>query len=185
MSGLPSHLPLTALSIPGTHNSACHFAALPSVRCQAVPVAAQLAGGVRFLDVRVAARASASPGRGNHSGKADGDDADDLVLVHGAFPVALGGRSTLGEVVLAPVRAFLEERPGECVVLSVKREGMGQASDEVLSEMLMRCYVGRDKGRWWVEDRIPNLGEARGKILLMRRFRGHRGGWGIDAEHWA
>ena len=70
-------------------------------------------------------------------------------------------------------------------MLSVKREGVGAAPDEVLSEALLRCYVARDRGRWWVEDRIPSVGEARGKIVLLRRFRGHGGRWGIDAEHWA
>jgi len=177
MTPLPPHLPLTALSIPGTHNSACHFAlAPPTVRCQAVPVAAQLAGGVRFLDVRVRCGSAARGGAA---------DNDALVLVHGAFPIRLAGRRTFGEVVLGPVCAFLDGRPGECVVLSVKREGVGAAPDEVLSEALLRCYVARDRGRWWVEDRIPSVGEARGKIVLLRRFRGHGGRWGIDAEHWA
>jgi len=185
MTALPSHLPLTALSIPGTHNSACHFTALPSVRCQAAPIAQQLAAGVRFLDVRVQVRAAAASGAGGDTSSSSEAGAAALVLVHGAFAVSLRGRKTFGAVVLAPVSAFLAAHPGECVVLSVKREGAGAASDEALSRTLYARYVARDEGGWWVEERMPCLGEARGRIVLMRRFRGHDGGWGIDAEHWA
>ena len=53
MSKLKDETPLSALSIPGTHNSPTHHTALPSVRCQAVGVKEQLNNGVRFLDLRV------------------------------------------------------------------------------------------------------------------------------------
>ena len=54
MATLRDAIPLSALSIPGTHNSPTYHVALPSVRCQAVDVRAQLDNGVRFLDVRLA-----------------------------------------------------------------------------------------------------------------------------------
>ena len=53
MSKLPPHYPLSTLSIPGTHNSPTCHKALPSVRCQAVPVREQLDNGVRFLDIHL------------------------------------------------------------------------------------------------------------------------------------
>lgn len=53
MSKLSSSLPLSSLSIPGTHNSHTCYRALPSVRCQIVSVKDQLESGIRFLDIRV------------------------------------------------------------------------------------------------------------------------------------
>ena len=53
MKVLPDTLPLSGISIPGTHNSHTHYHALPSVRCQVLDVRTQLENGIRFLDVRV------------------------------------------------------------------------------------------------------------------------------------
>lgn len=53
MRHLKDNTPLSALSIPGTHNSPTCYRALPSVRCQAVSPRQQLDNGVRFFDVRV------------------------------------------------------------------------------------------------------------------------------------
>ncbi|KAK1830330.1 PLC-like phosphodiesterase [Podospora conica] len=179
MAPLPSTLPLSALSIPGTHNSPTYRVALPSVRCQAVSVAAQLAGGVRFLDVRVSC-----PG-------GDPSSSTDLALVHSAFPVALSGAKYLADL-LATVHAFLDANPSETVLLSLKREGTGKGTDQQLSQILARRYLAEPSAeRWFAEPRIPTLGEARGKIVLVRRFvvdegvaaeRG--GGFGIDGSVW-
>ncbi|KAK2073576.1 hypothetical protein P8C59_007851 [Phyllachora maydis] len=178
MRELRGSYPLSALSIPGTHNSPTHHVALPSVRCQAVDVRAQLENGVRFLDVRV----SAGPD----------DDDDDLALVHGVFPVSLTGTKWFKDL-LVDVYAFLDANPSEAVLMSVKREGTGKATDQQLSRYLARRYLaGDDARRWFTTPRIPTLDEARGKVVLVRRFgldealqREHGGaGWGIDGSSW-
>lgn len=185
--------PLSALSVPGTHNSPTCHVALPSVRCQAVGVREQLDNGVRFLDLRV----SASRGDGN----------DSLALVHSVFPVSLGGNRYLAGL-LDELYAFLDDNPSEALIVSLKREGTGRGTDQDLSQHLFRRYCGGGKGddaddkekeaaaaaarRWFTEPRIPTLGEARGRIVLLRRFNNdgalqaeHGGrGWGIDASAW-
>lgn len=179
MSTLADATPLSALSIPGTHNSPTHHAALPSVRCQAVSVREQLDNGVRFLDVRVQLQNPEDPSR------------DGLVLVHGAFPVSLTGHKHFRDL-LDVVHAFLDANPSETVIMSLKREGMGKATDHQLSKILHTHYTSHDASRWFVENRIPRLGEARKKVVLIRRFaledslRGeHAGtGWALDAESW-
>ncbi|KAF2460805.1 phosphatidylinositol phospholipase C [Lineolata rhizophorae] len=169
---------LAALSIPGTHNSPTCHRALPSVRCQAVAPKAQLEHGVRFFDVRV-------------QPEAPGDlSKDGLALVHGVFPISLTGNRYLRGLVDDTLE-FLRENRSETVVMSLKREGAGQHTDEQLSLILAKHYAHGD--RWYTAPRIPSLGEARGKIVLMRRFalddslkREHGGaGWGINAENWA
>lgn len=179
MRELRDEYPLSMLSIPGTHNSPTYHVALPSVRCQAVSVRAQLDHGVRFLDVRVSCpRAGAG---------------DDLALVHSAFPVALTGARYLAGL-LRECYAFLDDHPSETLLMSLKREGTGRGGDRLLSRHLRARYCdgGADARRWFTEPRIPALGEARGRIVLVRRFqlddslRGEHGGrgWGIDGSVW-
>ncbi|KAK1755185.1 PLC-like phosphodiesterase [Echria macrotheca] len=158
MAELPSSLPLSALSIPGTHNSPTHYLALPSVRCQAVPVRTQLDNGVRFLDIRLSCPDTFSS-----------PSTSDLALVHSAFPIALSGTKYFSPL-LDQVYTFLESNPSETVLMSLKREGTGRGTDQLLSKILSDHYLLPNASKWFLSNRIPSLGEARGKIILIRRF---------------
>ncbi|KAI9792597.1 MAG: hypothetical protein M1833_001050 [Piccolia ochrophora] len=179
MMFLKDETPLSALSIPGTHNSPTCHRALPSVRCQAVGVREQLDNGVRFLDIRVQPEHPEDPTK------------DGLVLVHGVFPISLTGNKYFRDLV-KEVSAFLESNPSETVILSVKREGPGNHTDAQLSRKLRDHYAG-DVHHWFTAPHIPTLAEARKKIVLLRRFALEDGlkeewngrGWCVDAEHWA
>ena len=179
MSQLKDETPLSALSIPGTHNSPTHHRALPSVRCQAVSVQEQLDHGFRFLDIRV------QPEEPENASK------EGLILVHGVFPISLKGKLYFRDLV-NEVFAFLDKNPSETVIMSVKREGPGNHTDAQLSRRLRDHYAG-DVNHWFTAPRIPTLGEARHKIVLMRRFTLEDGlkhewdgqGWCINAESWA
>ncbi|KAI0161122.1 PLC-like phosphodiesterase [Hypoxylon sp. FL1284] len=174
MRELRDDCPLSALSIPGTHNSpTCHMA-LPSVRCQAVNVREQLDNGVRFFDVRVNVNSGSS----------------ELALVHSAFPISLTGNKYFKDM-LDVIYAFLEANPSETLILSVKREGTGKGTDQQLSKILKDRFY-EDGRRWYTEPRIPRIGEVRGKIVLLRRhvndasLDGEWGGrgWGLDGSVW-
>jgi 1-phosphatidylinositol phosphodiesterase len=176
MGRLKNEIPLSALSIPGTHNSPTHHMALPSVRCQAVSVKEQLNNGVRFLDIRVQPES------------ADDASKEGLVLVHSAFPVSLTGTKYFRDLINT-VYCFLDANPTETIIISLKREGIGKATDQHLSRIVKAHYANE---RWFTQDRIPTLGEARSKIVLIRRFaldeslKGENSGkgWAIDAESW-
>ena len=178
MRPLRDDILLSALSIPGTHNSPTYHKALPSVRCQCVPIREQLQKGVRFLDLRVQPEHHKLPLK------------DEMILVHGVFPVSLTGPRHFRPVVNEVLR-FLEENPSETVIVSVKREGTGSSSDEHLSQILRDHYAG-DANKWFTAPRIPYLGEARGKVVLIRRFRLEEelrsewggAGWCINADAW-
>lgn len=178
MKELPSSTSLTALSIPGIHNTATCYRALPSVRCQAVSPQVQLANGVRFFDIRVQPASSHDPRD------------DNLILVHGVFPISLTGAKYFRDLLNATLN-FLDENPSETVIMSIKREGYGQATDQQLSRILHEHYVSKSD-RWYTKPVVPSLGEARSKIVLMRRFAlddslatlyGGRG-YGINAQRW-
>ncbi|KAM5442111.1 putative phosphatidylinositol diacylglycerol-lyase [Microsporum ferrugineum] len=170
----------SALSIPGTHNSpTCHVAP-PSVRCQAVSPREQLDNGVRFFDIR------AHPQWPNDASKGG------LLLAHSVFPVSLTGQKTFKEM-LGQVEEFLDRNPSETLIMSLKREGPGDHNDHQLANILKTHYANAKPSRWYTDTRVPTLGEARGKIVLVRRFdipdhlkQEHDGrGWGIDATGWA
>ncbi len=174
MGELADEHPLSALSLPGTHNSPTYRVALPSVRCQAVRIRDQLDNGVRFFDVRV----SVSP------------NSRHLPLVHAAFPVALSGTKYFADM-LKEIYAFLDTNPSETLIMSIKREGIGKGTDQHLSKILKEHYY-EDGTRWYTEPRIPRLGEVRGKIILLRRHANDESlnsewggrGWGLDGSVW-
>ncbi|KAI1744074.1 phosphatidylinositol-specific phospholipase C [Xylaria scruposa] len=173
MREIRDEYPLTALSIPGTHNSPTCHVALPSVRCQAVGIREQLENGVRFLDVRV-----------NVSQE---DTA--LTLVHSAFPISLTGNKYFKDLV-DTIYTFLDANPSETIIMSVKREGTGRGTDQKLSKLLKEKFY--NEKRWYTEPRIPRLGEVRGRIILLRRHVNDESlnhewgdrGWGLDGSAW-
>lgn len=177
MKGLADDTPLSALSIPGTHNSPTCHNALPSVRCQAVTPTEQLENGVRFFDVRVQVN------------NPNDEKSDDLELVHSVFPISLTGPKKF-KGLLDQVLEFLQKNPSETVIMSLKREGRGDAKDSQFADRLKEHYVDQ---HWHTDSGIPTLGEVRGKITLMRRFglsdkikkQSDHKGWGIDATNWA
>ncbi|KAL1964689.1 hypothetical protein VTN77DRAFT_6715 [Rasamsonia byssochlamydoides] len=170
---------LSALSIPGTHNSPTCYVAAPSVRCQAVSPREQLENGVRFFDIRVQPQHPDDPSK------------DELILVHSAFPISLTGHKYFRDL-MRDVDDFLNRNPSETLVISLKREGIGKATDEQLSRIL-RDHYAQPESRWYTDPRVPTLGQVRGKVVLVRRFdiedrlkKEHDGrGWGIDAGGWA
>ncbi len=179
MKNIGDAIPLSALSIPGTHNSPTYHRALPSVRCQVTTVREQLANGVRFLDIRVQPESPLDPSK------------DTLNLVHGVFPISLTGQKRFRPII-NEVLSFLEQNPSEAIIMSVKREGPGNATDAQISR-IMRDHYASDVNKWFTAPRIPTLGEARGKIVLVRRFaledrlKNEWGGagWCINADTWA
>lgn len=75
--------------------------------------------------------------------------------------------------------------------MSLKREGTGDGTDQQLSRILKDHYTNPQQ--WFTQPRVPTLGEARGRIVLVRRFmldeplkkEWNGKGWGIDAHVWA
>lgn len=168
---------IASLAIPGTHNSfACHTA-LPSVQCQGESVTDQLKHGVRFLDVRV----------GKHPLKS-GVDAHDLTVVHGKFPVKIPFPLKLSNA-LDEVYEFVSQNNSEMVIVSLKQEGAGQWNNDQdeFGRLLWDKYIGPNESKWYLGSEFPRVGEARGKVILFRRFgvRDDRGGhYGFDAAAW-
>lgn len=162
MSEIPNKMNLSKISIPGTHNSACHFKiSAPAVRCQGTSLEEQLVNGVRFLDISV-----------SKDFMARGSSVDELIIVNGKLPVKLSGSYKL-RTALDVVYNFLENHPSETVLVAIKQEGTllnWDYDNDELAKVLFERYIGRNRMKWYISSIIPSLKCSRGKIVLVRRF---------------
>lgn len=70
--------------------------------------------------------------------------------------------------------SFLKENPGETILFQLKEDD-GDTGIALFGEFYAQCIRGREE-LWYLENRIPALGEVRGKIVLLRVV-------GVDASH--
>lgn len=88
---------------------------------------------------------------------------------------------------LETVYQFLDANSSETVIISLKREGRDVGVDDKgFSKLLWEKFISPKVDRWYIAPTIPSLGEARGKIVLFRRFQRHEDAMamGLDAESW-
>jgi 1-phosphatidylinositol phosphodiesterase len=201
MSTLPPERPVSALSIPGTHDSGARNVAVTTaivgflssgamfptpenlvgsviMVCQSMTIAEQLAAGIRYLDVRL----------GIHGA---GDEA--LWIHHSIIDFLLPFSSVLDQCA-----AFLAAHPSEGILLCVKHEKDGDRdAGGVEFEFEVQAYV-RD-ARWAALFRTsssaPTVEDMRGHLVLLRRFergpawppptlRHPRPLFGVDFDKW-
>ncbi|MCF0137626.1 MAG: phosphatidylinositol-specific phospholipase C [Oscillospiraceae bacterium] len=165
MSALPDGIRLSDIVLPGTHDSSTQYVQLALFsQCQTLGIGQQLNAGFRFLDLRLAV------------------DGDRMKMVHGITEcrtgLAVWSAKLYLEGVLEQCYAFLDANPTETVVLSVKQDDGDESTEEF--ETLFMSYVDKNPEYWLTTDSIPTLGEARGKLVIMRRF-GDNAGFGAKA----
>lgn len=162
MADLADARGVAELSIPGTHDSAALHEPYPgTAQAQRIAIADQLAAGVRYLDLRC-----------RHY-------QDAFYLYHG--PV---DQDQTFDEVLATMAQFLDEHPGETVIVSVKEEA-APSSNTRSFEATFAAYVAQAPDRWYLGDTLPRLGDVRGRLVLLRRFAASAPPLGIDGSGWA
>ena len=67
---------------------------------------------------------------------------------------------------------FLKKNPGETVLFQLK-EGNGKTGTVFFDAFYEQCIKGQED-IWFLENRIPTLGEVRGKIVLLRVVKADR-----------
>lgn len=166
---------LDELSIPGTHDSGtCSVdndtePQSSQVKCQQDYIPTQLLEGIRYFDIRL--------GKG-----------DDPGIDHGIFYLLKkdGNYLHLSDVI-GYFKTFLNENPTEALIMLVSR-GNDEATDEGITTAFAKV-MDENPDLFYTSSRVPTLGEVRGKIVLLRRFRlagnsvsGHT--WGLDLTEW-
>lgn len=97
-----------------------------------------------------------------------------------------GGFMHLSDVI-GYFKTFLSENPSEALIMLVSR-GNDEATDESITTAFGKV-LDENPDLFYTSSRVPTLGEVRGKIVLLRRFRlagdsvdGHT--WGLDLTEW-
>jgi len=110
--------------------------------------------GVRFLDIRLRVVKSELIGKLQFQVPAD------EAVYHGER-----NQRTTFIAVLADLLSFLASHPTETVIMSLKDE----KRHEDFSRLLWLDMV-KYRDIWFLENRVPTLGEVRGKAIIMGRF---------------
>ncbi len=161
MAQLPDTASLAQLSIPGTHESAALYEPLAgTAKCQNLTLAQQLELGVRYFDIRCR------------------DISDAFAIYHGPED-----EMQTFDQVLATMFDFLAKHPTEAVLMEIKEEYTEENVTQSF-EATFDGYVAQHPERWYLDAAAPTLGDARGKLALVRRFAATSLPLGIDATGW-
>eukprot|EP01091_Cochliopodium_minus_P013016 TRINITY_DN4082_c0_g1_i1.p1 TRINITY_DN4082_c0_g1~~TRINITY_DN4082_c0_g1_i1.p1 ORF type:complete len:400 (-),score=106.83 TRINITY_DN4082_c0_g1_i1:72-1271(-) len=136
------------LSIPGTHDSASYgikniISKLVS-ETQKLNIEESLNNGVRFLDIRVRL-------------------IDNYLVCHHGITYL---NKNLDDV-LNMISNFLKNNPKECVLMRIKKEHHDEKSNMTFEGSFKVHYVEKRPGLFFQEERVPTLGEVRGKIIVI------------------
>lgn len=162
MSHIKNKTLLSALTIPGTHDSAAFtYSWAPFVATQTLDIQKQLDAGIRFFDLRCGIR-------------------DDILeMVHGT--AVLGLRL---DAVLDTMYSWLASHPTEAIIAQIKRDRKEENATMHFSQAIVKTVAARPES-WRTANTTPTMGEMRGKIQLFRRFEGPSlFAYGLDVTRW-
>lgn len=145
MTSLKGETKICRLTIPGTHDTGATSGGF-AAKCQTASIKEQLESGIRFLDIRLQAS----------SGK--------LELCHGI----IGMGTYFQEDVIDHCKEFLDENPGETIIMSIKHDNGSEA--DYLS-LLQVSLTTEENQNYLLKSLRPTttLDDARGKIVCLHR----------------
>ncbi len=153
---------ICSINLPGTHDTCTFTSGVPGVRTQNHDLMSQLEMGVRFIDIRC---------RHFHN---------IFTIHHGDFFLGMDFRS-----VMFTCLSFLKQNPTETILMVIKEEHTSEGCTRSFEETFRSEYFDNIKDKWLVKNSIPTLGEARGKIVLLRRFPlAQSNTLGLDLSDW-
>ena len=86
--------------------------------------------------------------------------------------------------VLNMVLGFLNSNPTESVLMSVKEE-YDPSNNTRSFEQTFDAYRQLNPDKWYIDEAVPTLSQARGRIVLLRRFGASSLPKGIPATNWS
>ena len=144
---------ITAINMPGTHDSACRYMDFGFIsQTQHLSVTEQLNIGVRYFDFRF--KFHKSKFIANHS------------ICYCRKKFGFWNEILLADDIVKECVDFIRENPTETILFQLK-EAESNTGKEFFNEFYKR-YIESCLDCWFVENKIPTMGEARGKIILLR-----------------
>lgn len=163
MQYVPDDRSLSALSIPGTHDSGSQLLPSGLGRTQALTMDQQLRMGARFIDCRLQIQVAPN-------GKVV--EPPRLCFSH---ELAQINWIQFDAFVKDTLIAFLKAHPTECIILSIHDEESLRSDDwewQKFAELVSRnIHDSANSDFWYTENRIPDLIDVRKKIVLVRRYK--------------
>ncbi|MCF8127685.1 MAG: hypothetical protein K9N10_04155 [Deltaproteobacteria bacterium] len=156
MKDLDDDLPITEITIPGTHDSAADYnhcyensacrGVIEFVHTQTNNIQHQMEAGIRFFDVRLAYNS----------------DNITYEFHHGPYDLKQSIEDAIGWA-----QDFLAENPSEFLIWLVKQEHSDADADAFWSELSLMFQGYPDL--FFLERRIISVWEARGRVIVMAR----------------
>ena len=159
MAAMPADTYLSALTLPGTHDSAAYGSIWPFVSTQTLTITQQLDSGIRYLDFRCGLRSNT------------------LEMVHGTNIL---GRTLA--TLLDEVYTWLTQHPTEALVIQLKEDRNPDSSTIPFYTAVWALLDARPEF-WYLSRTTPRLGPCRRRIQLLRRFASPTH-VAIDVSHW-
>ena len=139
--------------MPGTHDSACHYVDFGFIsQTQTLSVTQQLDAGVRYFDFRF--KLVGDKLLANHS------------ICYCRKKKGFWNQILTAEDIVKECLDFLTENPTETILFQLK-EAESHTGDEFYN-VFYEKYIKEAPGMWFIENRVPAMGEVRGKIMLLR-----------------
>uniref|UniRef100_A0A8C9XCN7 Phosphatidylinositol-specific phospholipase C X domain-containing protein n=1 Tax=Sander lucioperca TaxID=283035 RepID=A0A8C9XCN7_SANLU len=146
MKSIPDETPVSAISIPGTHESLTLHGG-PLAKCQVWTLKDQLNVGIRYFDVHVGIWLPTQ----NH--------------IHIRDRHWMFSQHIQFDEVLGTVSDFLTVHSTETVLLKVTLQGLYQRKVE---EELMKKLIEKFENKIWNKLLVPTMEQARGKIVFLQ-----------------
>ncbi len=153
MKKIPDDKRITGINIPGTHDSACRYVDFGFIsQTQNLSVTEQLNAGVRYFDFRF--KLIGDTFLANHS------------ICYCRKNFGFWNKILTAEDIVRECIDFLRENPSETILFQLKEAE--SHTEEMFFSAFYEKYVKNTPEMWFLENRIPSIGEARGKIILLR-----------------
>lgn len=167
MADLPDDVPISSLSIPGTHDTMTYDIGDEGLQCQNWNLSVQLDAGLRYFDIRARLRD------------------DELHIYHGNGYTGFSFTD-----VLIYMFEFLDANPSEAIVMRLKQEGnpIGKANTISFEDAFNRYRQENPLTTTGASDHLylynrttplPTLGELRSKIFILQQFPDTSGPYGL------
>ncbi len=183
MKSIPDTALLSEVNLPGTHDTGAMAVVqdmsgtmdnLSITKCQKYYFEEQLATGVRSFDIRCNATANSAT-------------VDDVMIIHGNSLIQCydryGAPLSLGSLLYLS-QQFLKSHPTETILFMVKPD---DGTHQDLARTL-KDYIDRNPDLFWQSNNVPTMRQARGKIVLTRRFEAsgsyYTNAFGPDLSKW-
>ncbi len=153
MKKIPDEEKITGINIPGTHDSACRYVDFGFIsQTQKLPVTEQLCAGVRYFDFRF--KLADDRFLANHS------------ICYCREKSGFWNRILTADDIVTECMDFLSKKPSETILFQLKEAE--SHTEEHFFTLFFEKYVKSVPEKWFLENRIPAMGEVRGKIILLR-----------------